>query len=109
VRSVSLATQVLVVIGALLLAAAVILGMLGSFAYLALAATGLFFVTAALISHAARSPDARVPALLALLGVMLSLLGTVTRSPSLYAGVGLIVGAAAIALLLAGRTRSTPT
>jgi hypothetical protein len=108
-RSASPATKVFAVSGALLLAVAVILGVLGSFAYLAPAATGLFFVAAALISRAAHTTAARVPAFLALVGVMVSLVGTVTTIPFLYAGLGLIVGAAAIALLFASRARATPS
>jgi hypothetical protein len=80
---------------------------LGSFAYLALAAIGLLFVAAALISEATRSSTARVPAFVALIGVVLSLVGTVTTIPFLYVGVGLVAGAAAIAMLLGMRSRST--
>lgn len=51
-----MSTLVLAVIGALVLVAAVALSVLGSFAYLAAAAVGMFFVAAALIFNAARSP-----------------------------------------------------
>lgn len=105
-RTVSMTTQVFAVIGALLLALAVVLGVLGSFAYLQFAALGLLFIAAALIAHAARTSTARIPAFVALVGVVLSLLGTVTTIPFLYVGVGLIVGDGAIVLLLA-RSRSS--
>ncbi len=100
-QSVSTSTLVFVVIGALILAAAVTLGMLGSFAYLAVAAVGMFFVAAALISNATRSRAARVPAFLALFGIVVSLVGTVTTIPFLLLGVGLTATAGAIVLLLA--------
>ena len=45
-----MSTVVFAVIGALMLAAAVVLGVLGSFAYVAVAAVGMFFLAAALIS-----------------------------------------------------------
>jgi len=103
-----MSTLVFAVIGALMLAAAVVLGVLGSFAYLAVAAVGMFFLAAALISNATRSPAARVPAFLALVGVVLSLAGTVTTIPFLLLGVGLIATAGAIVLLMAVKARSTP-
>jgi hypothetical protein len=99
---------VFAVIGTLLLAAAVVLRLLGSFSYLAAVTVGLFFIAAALISRAARSSAARVPPFLALVGIMLSLLGMVTTIPFLFVGLGLIAAAGAIALLSAVRSRSTP-
>ena len=102
-----MATQFFAVVAALFLTASVVLGLLGSFAYVASAAVGLLFVAAALISRAVHSPAARVPALVALAGVALSLVGTVTTMPFLYVGIGLIVGASAIALLTR-RARTTP-
>ncbi len=102
-----MSTLVLAVIGALVLAAAVVLSVLGSFAYLAAAAVGMFFLAAALIFNAARSPAAQVPAFLAFVGVVLSLVGTVTTVPFLLLGVGLIATAGAIVLLLAVRSRPT--
>ena len=98
--SASLASRVFAVVGTLFLVGAVVLGLLGAFSYLAAAAIGLFFIAAALISQAIRSPAARAPALVALVGIVLSLVGTVTTLPFLYLGVGLILGAAAIAALL---------
>jgi len=68
----------------------------------------MFFLAAALISNVTRSRAARVPALLALVGVVLSLVGTVTTIPFLLLGVGLISTAGAIVLLLAVQSRSTP-
>ena len=81
-----------------------ILGLLGSFAYLAIAAVGLIFIAAALTALATRSNAARVPAFLGLVGVVLALVGTVTTAPFLYLGVGLIAGAVAIALFFALRS-----
>jgi hypothetical protein len=107
-RSASPATVVFAAIGAVLLTAAVVLAVLGSFAYLALAALGLFFVAAALISRATSSSAAKFPALLALIGVMLSLVGTVTTIPFLYVGLGLVAAAGLIAVLSAVRSRSIP-
>lgn len=91
---------------ALFLAAAVILGLVPSFSYLAAAAVGLGFVAAALISAARRSPTARMPALLALLRMALAVFGTVTTSPFLYLGFGLIAGGATIAVLFALSARA---
>ncbi len=97
---VPLSCKFFAVTGALCLAASVLLAFLHSFSYIAVAAVGLFFVAAALISYSTRSRAARVPALLALLGVAIALVGTVTTVPFLAVGVGLIVGAFAVALLL---------
>jgi hypothetical protein len=106
-RSAPLATQVFATIGAVLLTVAVILGVFGSFAYLAAAAVGLCFVAAALISRAIDSPVARGSAFLALIGLMLALFGTVTTTPILYLGLGLMAAAAAIGVLFAVRTRKS--
>jgi len=106
-QSAPLATRVFATFGAVLLTVAVILGVLGSFAYLAAAAVGLCFVAAALISHAIHSPVARGSAFLALIGLILALFGTVTTIPLLYIGVGLMAVAAAVGVLFAVRTRES--
>jgi hypothetical protein len=99
-----LSAMVFAVIGALLLVAALILGILGSFAFIAIASVGMFFIAAALIAHAVRSPGARVPAVLALAALALIVFG-LTATPSFYAGWGLLAGAATLAFLNALRAR----
>lgn len=106
VRPLSLTTRVFSGMAMLFLVAALILGLVRSFSYLAAAAIGLGFVAAALISAATRSRLARATALLALLGLMLALFGTVTTLPFLYLGMGLIAGGVAIAVLFELRTRA---
>lgn len=106
-RSAPLATRVFATFGAVLLTVAVILGVLGSFAYLIAAAVGLLFIAAALISHAVHSPVARGSAFLALIGLMLALFGAVTTIPFLYLGLGLMAAAAAIGVLFAVRSRQS--
>jgi hypothetical protein len=107
-RSPALATRVFAAVGALLLLAAVILSLLGSFSYLAAAAVGLVFIAAALISHAARSTPARAPAILALFGVFVALFGT-TGTPFLYVGLVVVALAAAAGLLVLVRGGSART
>jgi len=47
--------MVFAVIGALLLVSALVLGILGSFAFIAVASVGMFFIAAALIAQTVRS------------------------------------------------------
>lgn len=82
---------------------AVALAALGSFAFLAIASVGMFFIAAALIAQAARSPESRAPAVLALAAVALILFGTVA-TPFFYAGWGLLAGSAALAFVNGWRT-----
>jgi hypothetical protein len=107
-RPPALSTRVFAAVGALLLMAAAILGLLGAFSYLAAAAVGLVFIAAALISHAARSAPARAPAILALFGVFVALFGIV-GTPFLYVGLGVLVVAAAAGLLVLVRGGSAGT
>lgn len=106
-RSTPLSALVFAVIGALLLVAAIVLAALGSFAFLAIASVGMFFIAAALIAQAARSPENRGPAVLALVAVALILFGTVA-TPFFYAGWGLLAGSAILALINAVGARRAP-
>ena len=63
---------VFAVIGAVLLVAALVLGILGSFAFIAIASVGMFFIAAALVAQAIPSPGARAPAVLGLASLALS-------------------------------------
>jgi len=89
---------VFAVIGALLLVSALVLGVLGSFAFIAIASVGMFFIAAALIAQAVPSPDRRAPAVLALAALALIVFG-MTATPFFYLGWGLLAGAALLALL----------
>jgi peptidoglycan/LPS O-acetylase OafA/YrhL len=91
-------TRIFAGLGALLLVAAAVLAILGSFAYLAAASVGTFFVAAALIARAAPSTAARAPAILALAAVALIVFG-LTATPFFYAGWGLFAGAIVLALM----------
>jgi hypothetical protein len=102
-----LSALVFAVIGALLLVVAIVLAALGSFAFLAIASVGMFFIAAALIAQAARSPQSRGPAVLALAAVALLLFGTVA-TPFFYAGWGLLAGSAMLALTNALGARRVP-
>jgi hypothetical protein len=93
-----LSTTVFGTFAVVLLVAAVVLAALGSFAYLASASVGMFFLAAALLSRAARSPRARVASVLMLAGLALVVFG-LTATPFFYTGWGLIAGALAIALV----------
>jgi hypothetical protein len=92
------------VIGALLLVAALVLGILGSFAFIALASVGMFFIAAALIARAVPSPGARTPAVLGLVALGLIVFG-LTATPFFYAGWGLLAGAAVFAVISAVRAK----
>jgi hypothetical protein len=90
--------MVFAVTGALLLVAALALGILGSFAFIAIASVGMFFIAAALIAQAVPSPDRRAPAVLALAALALIVFG-MTATPFFYLGWGLLACAALLALL----------
>jgi hypothetical protein len=105
-RTPPVSAVVFAVIGAILLVAALVLGIVGSFAYIAIASVGMFFIAAALIAQAAPSPGRRAPAILALGAVALIVFG-LTATPFFYAGWGLLAGAAILALLN-GRRAMTP-
>jgi hypothetical protein len=98
--------MVFAVLGAVLLVTALALGVLGSFAFIAIASVGMFFVAAALISQTIRSPRGRAPAVLALAALALIVFG-LTATPFFYAGWGLLAGAVILALVSA-RDASTP-
>jgi hypothetical protein len=104
-----LSAMVFAVIGALLLVSALVLGTLGSFAFIGIASVGMFFIAAALIARAVPSPGGRAPAVLALAAVALLVFGLVA-TPFFYAGWGLLAGAATLALLNAvGARRRGPS
>ena len=84
-------------IGALLLITALVLGILGSFAYIAIASVGMFFIAAALVARAIPSPEGRAPAVLALAALALVVFGMTAL------GWGILAGAALLALLNARR------
>ncbi len=88
------------VLGAVILVAAVILAIVGSFAFLAAASVGMFFIAASLISRAAISPGPRVAALLSLVGIILVVFGMVA-TPLFYLGWALLgAGLIAVAALV---------
>jgi hypothetical protein len=93
-----LSAMVFAVIGAFLLVAALVLGILGSFAFIAIASVGMFFIAAALIAQAAPSPGSRAPAVLAVAALALIVFG-LTATPFFYAGWGLLAGAAGLAFV----------
>jgi hypothetical protein len=95
-----LSAMVFAVLGAILLVTALALGVLGSFAFIAVASAGMFFIAAALISRAVRSPRGRAPAVLALAALALIVFG-LTATPFFYAGWGLLAGAVILALVSA--------
>jgi hypothetical protein len=99
VRAEPLSTTVFAIAGSLLLLAAVALAALGSFAFVAAASVGMFFIAAALIARSVRTGD-RATALMALTGIALVVFGLVA-TPFFYAGWVLVAGAAALAV--AGR------
>jgi hypothetical protein len=101
-RATPLSAKVFAAIGALLLVSALALGILGSFAFIAVASVGMFFIAAALIAQALRSPGRRAPAVLALTAVALIIYGA-GASPFFYAGWGLLAGSAILAMFSAGR------
>jgi hypothetical protein len=84
-------------IGALLLITSLVLGILGSFAYIAIASVGMFFIAAALVARAIPSPEGRAPAVLALAALAFVVFGMTAL------GWGILAGAALLALLNARR------
>jgi len=90
--------MVFAVIGALLLVSALVLGILGSFAFIAIASVGMFFIAAALIAQAVPSPAGRAPAVLALAALALIVFG-VTATPFFYMGWAVLAVAAVLGLL----------
>jgi hypothetical protein len=99
-----LSAVVFAVIGAFLLLTALMLGILGSFAFIAIASVGMFFIAAALIAQAVPSPDRRAPAVLALAALALIVFG-MTATPFFYAGWGLLAGAVGLAFVNAVRAK----
>jgi hypothetical protein len=98
--------MVFAVIGALLLVSALVLGILGSFAFIAVASVGMFFIAAALIAQTVRSRGGRGPAVLALAALALIVFG-LTANLFFYAGWGLLAGSAMLALLNARRASTS--
>jgi hypothetical protein len=92
------------VIGAILLVAALMLGILGSFAFIAVASVGIFFIAAALIARAVPSPDSQTAGVLGLVALGLIVFG-LTATPFFYAGWGLLAGAAVLAVISAVRAK----
>lgn len=84
----------------------VALAILGSFAYVAVMAVGLFFTAAALISRSVTSQASRSAGVLALAALALLVFGQVAM-PFFYAGWGLLAGSAALAVLGSRRSRSS--
>ena len=101
-----LSAIVFALLGAVLLVSALVLAILGSFGFIAVASVGMFFIAAALIAQATPSGASRAPALLALSAIALIVFG-LTASSFFYLGWGLLAGAAILALLN-GRRASTP-
>jgi hypothetical protein len=99
-----LSAKVFAVIGVLLLLSAVALAILGSFAFIAVASVGTFFIGAALIAYVVRSPGGRAPAVLALGALALIVFGLVA-TPFFYAGWVLLAGSAALAIVNAVRVK----
>lgn len=108
VKRAPLSANVFATFAIVLLIAAVVLAAGRSFAYLASASVGMFFLAAALLSSAGRSPRARVASVVMLAGVALVVFG-LTASPLFYAGLDMIVGALAIALMSGRTARSAPS
>lgn len=97
-RSTPLSAKVFAVFGAVLLVTSVGLAILGSFAFIAVASVGMFFIAAALIAQAVPSSGRRAPAVLALAAFPLIVFGMVA-TPFFYAGWGLLAGAIALAFV----------
>ena len=103
-RAPPLSAKVFAGIGALLLLSAVALAALGSFAFIAVASVGMFFIAAALITRAVPSPGGQTPAVLGLVALGLIVFG-LTATPFFYAGWGLLAGAAVLAVISAVRAK----
>jgi hypothetical protein len=96
-RPAPISAVIFAILGALLLVAAVVLAWLGSFAFIAIASVGMFFIAGALVAQAA-PPAARASAVLAVAALALIVFG-LTGTPFFYLGWGLLAGAAILALL----------
>jgi hypothetical protein len=94
--------MVFAVIGAFLLVAALVLAVLGSFAFIAIASVGMFFIAAALVARAIPSPEGRAPAVLALAALALIVFGT-NATPFFELGWVVLAGAAVLAVISAVR------
>jgi hypothetical protein len=92
-----LSAIVFAVLGAFLLVSALALGIVGSFAYIAVASVGMFFIAAALVARAIPSPEGRAPAVLALAAFALVVFGMTALAW------GILTGAAFLALVNARR------
>ena len=99
-RGNGLSARVFAILGIVSIAVGVALAVLGSFAYLAALAVGLFFIAAALIVRRTRTGPERAAGMLILAGVALGAFG-LTATPLLFAAVGLIA-AGVVVLILAG-------
>ena len=98
---------VFALIGAILLVAALVLGLMGSFAFIAIASIGMFFIAAALVAQAVPSAENRAPAVLALVALAPTMFGmTVFYLGWVYLGWGLLAGATLLALLNGRRART---
>lgn len=97
-RGAPVSATVLAALGAVTLVGAGVLAVLGSFAYVAAASVGMWFVAAALIAWIVRPTMARASAILALAGIALVVFGLVA-TPFFYAGWGLIAVAVVLALV----------
>ncbi len=80
-----IATVVFALIGTTLLVIAIVLGLLGSFAFIGIAAVGCFFIAAALVARASRAPTQRAAATLSVTGIALIFFGLVA-TPLFYLG-----------------------
>ena len=89
-------------LGLAIIAVGIALAIIGSFAYVGALSVGLFFIAAALVGRAVRSPAHRVAAVLGLAAVAVLTFGLVA-TPLFYAGWGLLAGAAALALVFGRR------
>ena len=100
---------VFAVIGAVLLVSALVLGVLGSFAFIVIASVGMVFIAAALVAQAVPSPEGRAPAVLALAALAITVFGMTTMPLSylgwVYLGWGLLAGAATLAIVNAVRAK----
>lgn len=80
-----LAFVVFSLVGTALLVIAVVLGLLGSFAFIAIAAVGCFFIAAALVARASVSPAQRAAAVISVAGLALVVFGLVA-TPLFFLG-----------------------
>jgi hypothetical protein len=103
-----LASVVFVLIGTALLLIAVVLGLLGSFGFIAIAAVGCFFIAAALVARASRAPEQRAAAVIAVVGIAFVVFGLVA-SPLFYLGWACLgAGLIGLASIVAMRPQRIP-